>query len=49
MFKTIFDSGCVGTQEQATQKIEFNNNILSNSVTILVEPNCEGTIGTAWD
>ena len=49
MFNTIFDSGCVGTQSSETHKIEFKNNILSNSVTIIVEPNCEGTIGTAWD
>lgn len=44
--RVIYDSGCVGTNGIVTEFISYSGN--STNVVINVEPNCEGTIGTAW-
>lgn len=43
----IYDSGCIGTEGIKTEFITYSGN--STKITIQVEPNCEGTVGTAWD
>jgi hypothetical protein len=44
--ETIFDSGCVGTEIELNRPIWFIGD--SQEVRVDVEPNCEGTTGTAW-
>jgi hypothetical protein len=42
---TLLDSGCVG--ESKTIDVPYSGN--STQATVVVEPNCEGGSGTAWD
>jgi hypothetical protein len=44
---TLYDSGCVGTSEMKTEYITYSGN--STSITVAVQPNCEGTVSTQWD
>ncbi|KAE9547840.1 hypothetical protein FO519_008948 [Halicephalobus sp. NKZ332] len=44
--KNLFDSSCVGTEGEKYAPISFKGN--SVEVRVDVEPNCEGTTGTAW-
>ncbi|MCG6186259.1 peptidase associated/transthyretin-like domain-containing protein [Maribellus maritimus] len=43
--QTIFNSGCVG----ADGSIPLNLNGRSSTVTVRVNPNCDGTSGTSWN
>ncbi len=45
--KTLFDTGCVGTNRLKTENQNYSGN--SNQLTVRVEPNCEGGSGTAWN
>ncbi|MCP4125100.1 MAG: hypothetical protein GY751_25475, partial [Bacteroidetes bacterium] len=40
----IFDTGCVG----GSATIELNLSGYGGNVTVIVDPNCEGTNSTAW-
>ena len=42
----IFDSGCVGTNGLVSKTVTFSGQ--SKEIRVDVEPNCEGTTGTAW-
>ena len=41
----IFDSGCVGTNGLMSTTVTSGQ---SKEIRVDVEPNCEGTTGTAW-
>ena len=41
----VYDSGCIGAHVTPTVTIPAGTLI----VTVTIVPNCEGTIGTAWD
>lgn len=43
----LFDSGCVGTQGDVVEEIPIAEGI--TSIRVVVEPNCEGGSGTAWN
>ncbi|CAG0922882.1 unnamed protein product [Notodromas monacha] len=43
----IFDTGCVG--QTATPEVSFSPAAKGNEIVVSVEPNCQGTTGTAWD
>ena len=45
--RTLFDTGCVGTNGTRTQNITYAGN--STQVTIQVQPNCAGGSGTFWE
>uniref|UniRef100_A0AC35FTB4 Transglycosylase SLT domain-containing protein n=1 Tax=Panagrolaimus sp. PS1159 TaxID=55785 RepID=A0AC35FTB4_9BILA len=42
----IFDSGCIGTEDEMSKEIYFSGN--SQELRVDVEPNCDGTTSTAW-
>jgi hypothetical protein len=42
----IFDSGCLGTYGERRVTVTFSN--LLGEIRVDVEPNCTGTLGTAW-
>ncbi|MBM4146097.1 MAG: hypothetical protein FJ240_07455 [Nitrospira sp.] len=44
---TLYDSGCIGTNGTKTEYISYSGN--SSSITIEVQPNCEGTASTQWN
>jgi len=45
--KTLYDSGCIGTNGIKTEYISYSGN--STAITVDVQPNCEGTVSTQWD
>jgi len=45
--KTLYDSGCVGTNGIKTEYISYSGN--STAITVDVQPNCEGAVSTQWD
>jgi hypothetical protein len=45
--KTLYDSGCIGTNGIKTEYISYSGN--STAITVDVQPNCEGAVSTQWD
>lgn len=45
--KTLYDSGCIGTEGIITEYISYSGN--STAITVDVQPNCEGPASTKWD
>jgi hypothetical protein len=45
--RTLFDTGCVGTNGTRTQTISYAGN--STQISVQVTPNCAGGFGTVWE